>query len=376
MIILRGLWSLFAVAMTLVGVILGNYAATFTVRLLPSPEGSTTSDILFRIGFNCAGGLMGFLFGLVSFRKLISWANYMEKVALLDKITAMIGILIGLAVAILATTPFANIEGLGVPVRIFACVVGVILGIGFAMSAKEQIVYVFPGLAPERTEGPVAKASSRAKMLDTNIIIDGRIADIAETGFLEGPILIPGFVLQELRHIASSSDGLKRARGRRGLDMLNRLKEIERVETQVFEDYPKDLDMNEEVDQRLVSLADLSGAIVITNDFSVNEIAKLKSVPVLNVNELANAMKPVYLPGEDLTVTVVKEGKEAGQGIAYLDDGTMVVVEGGSECLGQLVPVVVTSVLQTTAGKMIFSDLMGEDGNATGGTVRKRRERK
>lgn len=376
MIVLRGLWSLFAVAMTLIGVIVGNYAATYTLRLLPAPADAPASDILFRIGFNCAGGLMGFLFGLVSFRKLISWANYMEKVSLLDKITAMIGILIGLAVAILATTPFANIEGLGVPVRIFACTVGVILGIGFAMSAKEQIVYVFPGLNPERTEGPVAACSSRAKMLDTNIIIDGRIADIAETGFLEGPILIPGFVLQELRHIASSSDGLKRARGRRGLDMLNRLKEIERVETQVFEDYPKGLDMNEEVDQRLVSLAELVGATVVTNDFSVNEIAKLKNVPVLNVNELANAMKPVYLPGEDLTVTVVKEGKEPGQGIAYLDDGTMVVVEGGKDYLGQLVPVVVTSVLQTTAGKMIFSDLMDEDGNAAGGTVRKRRERK
>jgi uncharacterized protein YacL len=377
LLILRGLWSLFAAAMALVGAILANYGATIAIRMLPAPEGAPASDILFRIGFNCVGGLIGFLFGLVSFRKLISWVNNMETVPLLDKITAVIGLLIGLAVAILFTTPVANVEGVGVPIRIFACVVGIILGIGFAMSAKEQIVYVFPGLAPGRAHGPVNGGNSRPKMLDTNIIIDGRVADIAQTGFLEGPILIPGFVLQELRHIASSADGLKRARGRRGLDMLNRLKETASVETSVFEDYPKALDQNEEVDQRLVSLADLVGATVVTNDYSVNEIAKLKNVPVLNVNELANAMKPVFLPGESLTVTVVKEGKEPGQGIAYLDDGTMVVVEGGSEHLGQLVPVCVTSVLQTTAGKMIFSDLGGENCAAVAvGNGRKKRERK
>jgi uncharacterized protein YacL len=159
--------------------------------------------------------------------------------------------------------------------------------------------------------------------------------------------------------------------------MLNRLNQLEALRVEVVENYPKALDQAEEVDQRLVSLAALMDATVVTNDYGVNEIAKLKDVTVLNVNELANAMKPVYLPGEDLTVTLVKEGKEPGQGVAYLDDGTMVVVEGGASSLGQVVGVVVTSVLQTTAGKMIFTDLMGDDGNsATGSSIRRRQGRK
>lgn len=376
MILLRGLWSLFVAAVTLVGVIVANYGSTLLLRQIAMPESEPRDEVLFRLGFNALGGLIGFLFGLVSFRKIISWVTYMETVPLLDKVSAVIGILIGLAVAILATTPFATVEGFGVPIRIFACVVGIVLGIGFAMSAKEQIAFVFPGLTSDSSGSAVPAAPSQAKMLDTNIIIDGRIADIAATGFLEGPILIPGFVLQELRHIAGSADNLKRARGRRGLDMLNRLKQLENIETDVFEDYPDELDQNEEVDQRLVSLAALVGSSVVTNDYSVNEIAKLKNVNVLNVNELANAIKPVYLPGEELTVTIVKEGKEAGQGVAYLDDGTMVVVEGGAKYLGQLTPAVVTSVLQTTAGKMIFTDLATEDGPSAGGTVaRKKREK-
>jgi len=376
MILLRGLWSLFVTAMTLVGVIVANYGSDLLLKQWEDAGSESQNMMAFKLGFNVVGGLIGFLFGLVSFRKLISWVNYMEGVPLVDKVASVTGVLIGLVVAILATMPVASLEGLGLPIRIFACVVGIILGIGFAMSAKEQILYVFPGFAADKTEQAVTTGNSTAKMLDTNIIIDGRIADIAGTGFLEGPVLIPGFVLQELRHIASSADSLKRARGRRGLDILNRLKQVEGVETSVFEDYPEDLDTSEEVDQRLVSLAALCGATVVTNDFSVNEIAKLKNVPVLNVNELANAMKPVFLPGEDLTVTIVKEGKEPGQGVAYLDDGTMVVVEGGAEHLGQLVGVVVTSVLQTTAGKMIFSEIQGDEGTGGGTTVRKRRERR
>lgn len=377
MILLRGLWSLFVAAMTFVGVILANNGANIILRQLDLQAAESRDEIMFRIGFSVVGGLIGFLFGLMSFRKLISWVTEMEKVPLLDKIAAVAGVLIGLTVAILFTTPFANSENWGLPIRIAACVVGIILGIGFSMSAKEQILYIFPSLAPEKHVGPARVEPCAPKMLDTNIIIDGRIADIAAVGFLEGRILIPGFVLQELRHIAGSADSLKRARGRRGLDMLNRLKQVEGVETAVFEDYPPELDMAEEVDQRLVSLADLVGATVVTNDYSVNEIAKLKGVRTINVNELANAMKPVFLPGENMTVTVVKEGREPGQGVAYLDDGTMVVVEGGAEYLGQMIPVVVTSVLQTTAGKMIFSDLVDEDGNsASGSTVRKGRDRK
>jgi len=248
------------------------------------------------------------------------------------------------------------------PIRIFASVVGVVLGVGFAMSARGQIVYVFPSLESSLVlTGTASRTRTKPKMLDTNIIIDGRIADIVDSGFLEGTLLVPDFILQELHYIADSSDRLRRARGRRGLDMLNSLKNLEGVEISIYEDYsPEEVDA-EEVDTQLVKLAKARDAVVITNDYSVNEIAKLNGVPVLNVNELANALKPVFLPGEELTVTIVKEGKEPGQGVGYLDDGTMVVVEDGADALGQIVPVTVTSVLQTNAGKMIFAELPEDD---------------
>jgi uncharacterized protein YacL len=357
MIILRGLWSLFVAAVTLVGIMAGSLAyEAFNSRL---PELEDFQLISFRIGLIVVGGLIGFLVGLYSFRALVSYISRLERVSLLDKIAATVGLLLGLVVGLLATAPMAQVDHFGLPIRILASVIFVILGVGFAASAKEQIVYVFPSLA---TRTPVAedRVMARAKMLDTNIIIDGRITDICSTGFLEGPILVPGFVLRELHHIADSADGLKRARGRRGLEVLNRLKKIANMDVRIFEQYPTSDQPGEEVDVRLVKLAKEMGAAVITNDYSVNEIAKLHNVPVLNVNELAGAMRPVYLPGEEVMVTIVKEGKEHGQGVAYLDDGTMVVVERASRYVGQTVPVVVTSALQTSAGKMIFSDLVAE----------------
>lgn len=363
MILLRGLWSLFVAAVTLVGIMIGSLAYdAFKNRL---PELEDIQLISFRIGLIVVGGLLGFLFALYSFRSLVSYISRLERVSLLDKIAAIIGVLLGLVVGLLATAPMAQVENFGLPIRILASVIFVILGVGFSVSAKEQIVYVFPSLA---TRTPVSedRVVARAKMLDTNIIIDGRISDICSTGFLEGAVLVPGFVLRELHHIADSADGLKRARGRRGLEVLNRLKKLTNVDVRIFEQYPSSDQPGEEVDVRLVKLAKEMGAAVVTNDYSVNEIAKLHNVPVLNVNELAGAMRPVYLPGEEVMVTIVKEGKEHGQGVAYLDDGTMVVVEKAARYVGQTVPAVVTSALQTSAGKMIFSDLAIEDSNSKG----------
>ena len=358
MLVLRGLWSLFVAVVTLVGVVLGNYAGN---QLIMRYEIADTDAMRFLIALNVAGGFIGLLFAMFAFRVLVQWVHRLEKVSLLDKAGAIVGVMLGLSVALLATAPFANIPGIGVPLRIFASVAGILLGIGFAMSAKEQLVFVFPALQSPRLEATPSQRHQGAKMLDTNIIIDGRIADITNSGFLEGEILVPGFVLQELRHIADSPDNLKRARGRRGLEVLNRLKANQPDRVIIYEDYPPSAEQREEVDARLVTLAKAVGATVVTNDYSVNEIAKLHSVPVVNVNELANAMKPVFLPGEDLMVTVVKSGKEPGQGVAYLDDGTMVVVERAARHIGQLVPVAVTSVLQTTAGKMIFADLAADE---------------
>lgn len=190
------------------------------------------------------------------------------------------------------------------------------------------------------------------KILDTSVIIDGRIADVCETGFLEGVFIIPQFILQELQYIADSSDSLRRAKGRRGLDILHRIQNMSHLSVRIVEeDFPK----IKEVDTKLVALAKYLGAKIVTNDFNLNKVAELQGVSVLNINELANALKPVVLPGEMLKVFVLKEGKEQNQGVAYLDDGTMVVIENARRLIGRNQDVTVTSVLQTTAGRMIFA---------------------
>lgn len=195
---------------------------------------------------------------------------------------------------------------------------------------------------------------SKPKILDTSVIIDGRIFDICKTGIVEGTIVIPGFVLQELRHIADSSDALKRNRGRRGLDILGRIQKELEVPVQVVEkDYPDVA----EVDVKLLKLALDMGGVVVTNDYNLNKVAEVQDVMVFNINELANSLRPVVLPGEEMRVTVVKDGKEPGQGIGYLDDGTMIVVESARHIIGETTDVLVTSVLQTAAGRMIFAKL-------------------
>jgi uncharacterized protein YacL len=200
-------------------------------------------------------------------------------------------------------------------------------------------------------------AGTGPKLLDTSVIIDGRIADLCETGFIEGGFILPQFILQELQHIADSSDSLKRARGRRGLDVLRRVQEMPGVTVRIVDD---DFPHIREVDAKLVALAKKLGAKIMTNDLNLNKVASLQGVKVLNINELSNALRPVVLPGESLRVFVLKEGKEAGQGVAYLEDGTMVVVDDAKRLISKNVDVVVTSVLQTTAGRMIFTKLREE----------------
>jgi uncharacterized protein YacL len=189
------------------------------------------------------------------------------------------------------------------------------------------------------------------KILDTSVIIDGRIADIAETGFIDGSLVIPQFVLHELQMVADSSDSMKRNRGRRGLDVLQRIQKMPQLNIQIVED---DFPNVREVDMKLIELAKLYACKIVTNDFNLNKVAQLRGVEVLNINELANALKPVVLPGETIRVFILKEGKEYNQGVAYLDDGTMVVVDNARKMISKTIDVAVTSVLQTTAGKMIF----------------------
>jgi uncharacterized protein YacL len=201
------------------------------------------------------------------------------------------------------------------------------------------------------------------KILDTSVIIDGRIADVAETGFLGGTIVIPQFILRELQQVADSPDSSKRQRGRRGLDMLNRLQNNSALDIQIVEtDFPA----VREVDLKLIELGKQLDAVIVTNDFNLNKVAQLRGVQVLNINELANALKPVVLPGEAMRVFILKEGKEYNQGVAYLDDGTMVVVDNARKLIGKNADIAVTSVLQTTAGKMIFGRLWEEAGENGG----------
>jgi len=205
-----------------------------------------------------------------------------------------------------------------------------------------RLVGLFRAAGPQR----------RYKVLDTSVIIDGRIADICETGFIEGALVIPQFVLKELQQIADSADPIKRNRGRRGLDMLNKIRKSGAVEVKIHEDDFPDIT---EVDAKLIKLAKMLSAKVFTNDYNLNKIAELQGVAVLNINELANALKPVVIPGELMEVKIVKEGKEYNQAVAYLDDGTMVVIDNAKQLIGHTAKVLVTSVLQTAAGRMIFA---------------------
>jgi uncharacterized protein YacL len=203
-------------------------------------------------------------------------------------------------------------------------------------------------------------AKPECKILDTSVIIDGRIADVAETGFLGGALIIPHFILNELQQVADSPDSSKRQRGRRGLDMLQRLRNNGKLDVQIVEtDFPQ----VKEVDLKLIELGQQLDAVIVTNDFNLNKVSQLRGVEVLNINELANALKPVVLPGEIMRVFILKEGKEYNQGVAYLDDGTMVVVDNARRLIGKTADISVTSVLQTTAGKMIFGRLFDGEGD-------------
>ena len=323
------------------------------------------------------GGLIGFLASPYFIRCLKRFSAWVEqqlgKMPIHDVIAGAIGLAIGLIIANLLGYSFAKIPIVGdyIPV-IFSIVFGY-LGITITIKKRQELTGLFDFVprfmkdfakmkemragasqAPAETAKAVApKAEDKAyKLLDTSVIIDGRIADICDTGFIEGTLLIPVFVLEELQHIADSSDVLKRTRGRRGLDILQRIRQSTKVKVEITN---VDFDDIAEVDSKLVRLGQQVGGKIITNDYNLNKVAQLRGVEVLNINELSNAVKPVVSPGETMHVTIVKAGKEPGQGVAYLDDGTMIVVENGYHHMNESITVEVTSALQTAAGRMIFA---------------------
>ncbi len=264
---------------------------------------------------------------------------------------AALGCLIGIATAALASliVGFASRSGSEIApfVQITLLILGGFLGLTLGASRTSSLPW-----SAEPMPAPVSDlSSSKFHILDTSVIIDGRIADIAETGFIDGGLAIPQFVLRELQLVADSADSLKRNRGRRGLDVLQRLQKMPQISVAILEE---DFAHIRDVDMKLVELGKLHKCKVMTNDFNLNKVAQLHGVTVLNINELANALKPIVLPGEIMRVFVLKEGKEYNQGVAYLDDGTMVVVDNARRLISKTIDISVTSVLQTTAGKMIF----------------------
>ncbi|MEC2075538.1 PIN/TRAM domain-containing protein [Metabacillus fastidiosus] len=292
---------------------------------------------------------------------VVNWIKLLEeslvKAPVTDVLFGSLGLIFGLIIAFLIIIPLPDIQYLDTYLPIFITVLLGYLGFQVGFKKRDELVNVFSvpsriGKKKGNGEEETDYEDKKLKILDTSVIIDGRVADICQTGFLEGTIVIPQFVLEELQHIADSSDVLKRNRGRRGLDILNRIQKELAIKVEIYEGDFEDI---QEVDSKLVKLAKLTSGVVVTNDFNLNKVCELQKVHVLNINDLANAVKPVVLPGEELNVQVIKDGKEHNQGIAYLDDGTMIVVEEGRNYIGKQIDVLVTSVLQTSAGRMIFA---------------------
>jgi uncharacterized protein YacL len=289
-----------------------------------------------------------------------------RRASLKTLIGAAVGSILGIVGAYLIGSLIMRQESIAHEVRTFLT-----LGLVFFMGYVGLMVGAAKGdyLELSALGGILSDKASRRdlKILDTSVIIDGRIADVAETGFLTGTLIIPQFILRELQQVADSPDSSKRQRGRRGLDMLNRLQNNSSLDIQIVEtDFPA----VREVDLKLIELGQQLDAVIVTNDFNLNKVSQLRGVSVLNINELANALKPVVLPGEAMRVFILKEGKEYNQGVAYLDDGTMVVVDNARRLIGKNADIAVTSVLQTTAGKMIFGRLWEEPENGFSGEPR------
>jgi uncharacterized protein YacL len=302
---------------------------------------TTETGLPAAIGLLGGGGLGGLAVLLERRLARLAFRSILVGVAAAS-VGILAGVFLGAAIADL-------VPGAGGAARVLGAVLGGYLGAATALGRRADV----ERLAGRLFSGPASQPVS-AKVLDTSVIVDGRIIDVCEAGFVEGTLILPGFVLRELQQIADSGDSLKRNRGKRGFDVLQRLQRSSKV-TVLVDD--RDFPQAREVDHKLIELARALPAKVITNDYNLNRVAELSGVAVLNINELANALKPVVLPGEAMHVRILREGKESGQGVAYLDDGTMVVVDHGRRYLGQSIDVTVTSVLQTTAGRMIFGRL-------------------
>jgi len=307
--------------------------------------------------------LLGLIGGLLLAALVLLVEKGLKEIPLRNLLGSFIGLILGIFIAnLLSNVFFPNLYNQQQTVlSLLAILYGVCGYIGLRIGFKKGEEIHLHGWKLFSKNAP---QSGDAKILDTSVIIDGRIADITETGFIEGSLIIPQFVLNELQHIADSSDSIKRTRGKRGLEVLHHIQKQANVDVQIVD---KDYPAVKEVDSKLIELAKEVHGKIITNDANLNKVAELQGIVVLNINELANSIKPVVLPGEEINVKILKEGKEMGQGVAYLDDGTMIVVDNGRRQMGRTVDVIVTSVLQTPAGRMIFARLKEEAAKETKG---------
>ncbi len=316
---------------------------------VPAAIAVTTGLIFYFIASSSAADIL--------MKRLSQTEERLTKMNVKELAFSVLGCFVGLVLANLIGLAFRGFGILGTFIVVLMNIFFGVLGIRVARRKKDDVnVRSLQEVLMTNKPLPADEnISGRPKILDTSVIIDGRIMDLLQTGFIEGKIIIPDFVLEELRHIADSADGLKRQRGRRGLDILN---EIQKQLTVPVEIHGFKAEKTMEVDSMLLKMAEKLDAFVMTNDYNLNKVAEFQGVRVLNINELANAIKPVVLPGEEMQVTIIKIGKEAGQGVAYLNDGTMIVVDGGGKHIGESRTVIVTSVLQTAAGRMIFTKMI------------------
>ena len=344
-------------ALRLVGAVLAGIGGYYGGQLL-EPAGRPETQLVYSVAVACLAAGLGLLLTPYVTTRPLGWLRQKVQHAPAHELAAaLIGLLIGLIFAALVAFPLSQLPS---PLKEIAPFIAMLLfaylGITLTVMRKKDLLAFFSGWrgmgdrGDARDRAGAARASPQKVILDTSAIIDGRIADVSQTGFITGPMVVPRFVLAELQHIADSPDALRRNRGRRGLDILGRLQKESLVPIELV-----DAEANgSEVDAKLVKMAKQLGCAILTNDYNLNRVAALQGVRVLNINELANALKAVVLPGEEISVRIIQEGKEFGQGVGYLDDGTMVVVEGGRRHLGGQPTVVVTRVLQTVAGRMIF----------------------
>lgn len=334
-------------AFGLTGAITGVTVTRFVIAQNSRDLFSNTENTIWLLGSALTCGLIMYLLSGRLIQIIMGVLEHTESViggvTLYEMIVAAGGLIAGLIVANLIAIPLYRIPVVGVALAIMLNILFGFIGIYLALMKRHEGMHGAEG---------TAAFSATVKLLDTSSIIDGRILEVCRTGFLEGELVVPGFVLEELRHLADSHDDLVRAKGRRGLDVLNALKKETRTTVRIERFHAEG---NAEVDEQLITTAKEKGAWVLTNDYNLAKVAAIRNVQVLNVNDLANALKPVALSGEEMKVRIIKEGKENGQGVGYLEDGTMVVVEDGGKYKGEEVGVIVTSVLQTSAGRMVFA---------------------